>query len=191
MNQETLIYKLKIGDNLSFRELVEQFKDRVYNTCLGLLQNIEDAEDTTQEVFIEIHQSIYQFKAESKLSTWIYRIAVSKSMELLRKKKTKKRFAIIESIWKNTSAEIKDKSDFYHPGVSLENKERSAIVFKAIDKLPINQKTAFIMHKTEDLSYIEIADIMELSVSSVESLLFRAKQNLQKLLSDYYYKNEY
>ncbi len=190
MNQDSFIHKLKSGDNNSFCELVTQFKDRVYNTCLGLLQNIEDAEDTTQEVFIEIHQSIYQFKAESKLSTWVYRIAVTKSLELKRKKKSKKRFAVIESLWNNTSIETKDKSDFYHPGISLENKERAAILFKAIDKLPINQKTAFIMHKTEELSYAEVADIMELSISSVESLMFRAKQNLQKLLSDYYYKNE-
>ncbi|HMG16963.1 MAG TPA: RNA polymerase sigma factor [Saprospiraceae bacterium] len=190
MNEKSLISLLKAGDNSGFRELIALYKDRVYNTCLSLLQNIEDSQDITQEVFIEIHRSIHSFKAESKLSTWIYRIALTKSLELIRKKKTKKRFGRVESLWSNTSNEIEDKTDFYHPGISLENKERSAILFKAIDKLPVNQKTAFIMHKTEDLSYTEIADIMELSVSSIESLMFRAKQNLQKLLSDYYYKNE-
>ena len=74
--------------------------------------------------------------------------------------------------------------------MQLENKERAAILFAAIDKLPENQKTAFILAKLEDLSYSEIAEVMKITNSSVESLLFRAKQNLQKLLGAYYEKNE-
>lgn len=70
----------------------------------------------------------------------------------------------------------------------MENKERAAILFAAINKLPKNQKTAFILHKIEGLSYAEVADVMQATVSSVESLLFRAKQSLQKLLGDYYEK---
>jgi RNA polymerase sigma-70 factor (ECF subfamily) len=81
-------------------------------------------------------------------------------------------------------------SAFYHPGTQLENKEQSAILFKAIDQLPEKQKSAFILHKIEGLSYNEIADILNTSLSSVESLLFRAKQNLQQSLSEYY-KNNY
>jgi RNA polymerase sigma factor (sigma-70 family) len=124
------------------------------------------------------------------LTSWIYRIAVSKSLEFIRKQKRKKRFAFLQSL---TGAEniSSDKNTFYHPGIRIENKELAAILFKAIDKLPENQKAAFVLNKVEDLSYAEIAEVMKLSLSSIESLLFRAKQNLQKLLSDYYEQNKY
>ncbi|WP_255763399.1 RNA polymerase sigma factor [Fulvivirga maritima] len=77
-------------------------------------------------------------------------------------------------------------ADFVHPGVALENKERSQILMAHIDNLSENQKVAFNLHKLEGLSYQEISQVMQLSVSSVESLLFRAKKNLQKSLGNYY-----
>jgi RNA polymerase sigma-70 factor (ECF subfamily) len=79
-----------------------------------------------------------------------------------------------------------DAPNFFHPGVILEQKEKSAILFKAINNLPENQKTAFILSKIEGLSYLEISEVMQTSISSVESLLFRAKQNLQKELSNFF-----
>jgi RNA polymerase sigma factor (sigma-70 family) len=174
-----------------FSVLYETHKNMVYNLCLKYLQNIEDAEDVTQEVFVIIHNSLHQFKGESKISTWIYRIAVTRSLEFIRAKKRQKRFAFFQTIFTNEKGEVKtEASHFHHPGVQLENKERAAILFSAIDKLPENQKTAFILAKLEDLSYSEISEVMNISNSSVESLLFRAKQNLQKLLGAYYQKNE-
>ncbi len=191
LNEDEIVRALKAGNSSAYELLVKTFQKKVYNTCLGLLQNEEDAEDICQEVFIAVFQSINQFKGEAKLSTWIYRIAVTRSLEFLRMKKRKKRFAILQAIFTNEQGETKiQATNFVHPGVQLENKERAAILFKTIDKLPENQKTAFILHKVEDLSYTEIAAVMKLSLSSVESLMFRAKQNLQKLLGDYYEKNE-
>jgi RNA polymerase sigma factor (sigma-70 family) len=191
LDEEHFISELKEGKSSAFKELIETFKDKVFNTCISILQNNEDAEDLTQEVFVEIFESIHQFKGESKLSTWIYRIAVVKSLEFLRMKKRKKRFAFVQSLFGNESnVPDYDHPHFNHPGVQLENKERASILFAAIDKLPENQKTAFILHKIDDLSYKEIAEIMDITLSSVESLMFRAKQNLKKLLADYYDKNE-
>ena len=190
-NEQEIIKNLKNGDQSSFKLLVEHFQKKIYNTCLNLLQNIEDAEDVTQEVFVSVYQSIHRFKGESKLYTWVYRIAITKSLEYIRMKNRKKRFAFFQNLFSNEDGSIKNEpKHFYHPGVQLENKERAAILFSAIDKLPENQKTAFIFSKLEDLSYAEISEVMKLSVSSVESLLFRAKQNLQKLLKNYYNKNE-
>lgn len=178
-------------DDPEFKALYEKHEAMVYNLCLKYLQNVEDAEDVTQEVFITIHNSLHQFKGESKISTWIYRIAVTRSLEFLRAKNRKKRFAFFQNIFSNEKGEVKIEAfHFIHPGVELENKERAAILFAAIDKLPESQKTAFILSKLEDLSYAEIASVMKVSVPSVESLLFRAKQNLQKILGDYYEKNE-
>lgn len=187
MLEETqLIEQLKEGNQAAFKQLVESFQDRVYNTCLGLLQNAEDAEDQTQEVFITVFTSIAGFKGDSSLNTWIYRVAVNKCTDLLRKRSTQKRFAFLTSLFGDSYKEARGKSDFDHPGVALEKKENAKILFKAINGLPENQRIAFTLHKVEGLSYAEIASIMENSVSSVESLMFRAKQNLQKSLENHY-----
>src|SRR5450432_648445 len=151
----------------------------VYNTVLGIIQNAEDAEDIAQDVFVQVFESIHGFKEESKLSTWLYRIAVSKAMDHLRRKKRKKRFAFVQSIFGNNEELVNDPPDFFHPGIILENKQNAAVLFKAIKTLPQNQHTAFILNKIEGLSYQEISDIMKLSVSAVDSLLQRAKANLR------------
>jgi len=158
----------------------------VYNTALGLLQNTEDAEDTAQDVFMQVYDSIATFKEESKLSTWIYRITVSKSLDLIRKKKRKKRFAFVQSLYGKNDELAIDPPDFFHPGVKMENKENSAVLFKAVKRLPPNQQTAFVLNKTEGLSYNEIGEIMNLSGSAVDALLQRAKKNLQTSLHEYY-----
>jgi RNA polymerase sigma-70 factor (ECF subfamily) len=185
------IEALKKGDERAFRQLIEQFSEKVYNLCLGILHDHHDAEDATQEIFTTVYLSVSQFKGESKLSTWIYRVSVNKCQEHIRKRTRKKRFGFLTTLDK---AEIGDgssnRANFFHPGVALEDKERSAILFGAIEQLPENQKIAFSMHKLEGIPYEEVAEIMEVSLSSVESLIFRAKQNLKKLLGDYYEKNE-
>jgi RNA polymerase sigma-70 factor (ECF subfamily) len=190
LEDQHLIALIINKDQQAFKTLVELYSNRVYNTILGFVQHNEDAEDLAQEVFIEVYQSIHKFKGESKLYTWIYRIAVTKSLDHLKSKKRKKRFAFLQSIFGNEGTElITDKPHFDHPGVLLENKEHAKVLFYAISKLPENQQTAFTLSKVESLSYQEIAEVMQLSISSVESLLFRAKQNLQKLLKDYYENN--
>ncbi|HEY8660000.1 MAG TPA: RNA polymerase sigma factor [Hanamia sp.] len=186
MNERELISLLKKKDREAFKIIVETWQDMVYNTALGILQNEGDAEDTAQEVFIEVYESISSFKEESKFSTWLYRITVSKSMDHIRKKKRKKRFAFIQSLYGKNDGAMIEPPDFFHPGVSLENKENASALFKAIEKLSSNQKLAFVLSKIEGLSYIEIGEIMKLSDSAVDALLQRAKKNLQASLKEYY-----
>ncbi len=186
MDEKKLISGLTSGSETAFRELVDIFKNRVFNSSIGILQNAEDAEDISQEVFTEVFNSIHKFRGDSSLSTWIYRITITKSLDLIRKKKRKKRFAFITSLFGEGEKNFNEPSDFNHPGVEAENRELSAILFKAIDKLPQNQKIAFNLSKVEGLNYKEISEIMSVSVSSVESLLHRAKNNLKSLLSSYY-----
>jgi RNA polymerase sigma factor (sigma-70 family) len=190
LNERELIGLLKKKDRKAFKIIVETWQGMVYNTALGLLQNAEDAEDTAQEVFIQVYESVSTFKEESKFSTWLYRITVSKSLDHIRKKKRKKRFAFIQSLYGKNDGQMIEPPDFFHPGVKMENKENAAVLFKAVNELPANQKTAFILNKTENLSYREIAEVMESSESAVDALLQRAKKNLQKNLKEYYQKIE-
>ena len=188
MNEQELIELVKKRDRIAFKTLVETWQGMVYNTALGILQNAEDAEDVSQEVFIQVYESISSFKGESKFSTWLYRIAITKTTDHIRKKKRKKRFAFVQSLYGKNDGEIIEPPDFFHPGIHLENKENGAILFKAIEQLLPNQKAAFILSKTEDLSYKEIGEIMNLSEAAVDALLQRAKNKLKKILKNYYLK---
>lgn len=186
MNEWELIERLKQGDEAAFKQIVESSQGLVYNTALGIVQSPEDAEDVAQEVFVQLYESIKSFKGESKLSTWLYRVTVSKAMDHLRKKKRKKRFAFVQSLFGANDELVHDPPDFVHPGVSFDNKEKAKELFKAIDQLPEKQKVAFTLNRIEGLSYQEISEIMKLTVASVESLLHRARKNLRKTLESFY-----
>ncbi len=183
MNQsEELVEKLKLGDQAGFSAVVNEYQDMVYNTAIGIVQNAEDADDITQEVFVQVYLSIASFKGESKFSTWLYRITVSKALDHEKKRKRKKRFAFIQGLFGHHQEEEIHPVEFNHPGVQLENKEKAAGLFKALKELPDNQRVAFTLHKMEGQSHQEIAAIMNLSVYAIESLMARAKTNLKKAL---------
>jgi RNA polymerase sigma-70 factor (ECF subfamily) len=184
LDELQFIAELRNGNETAFRQLVEQYQAMIYNTALGMLQSATDAEDITQEVFIQVHRSISSFKGDSKLATWLYRITVTKTLEQLRRQKRKKRFAIIGSLFGTREEALP--AIFDHPGVLLENKERAKMLFWATRQLPDNQRVAFILNKTEGLGYKEVSEIMQVSTATVESLLYRAKQNLKKTLEAYY-----
>jgi RNA polymerase sigma-70 factor (ECF subfamily) len=178
-----LIERLKQGDEAAFRTLVERYQDLVYNTALGVVQNDTDAEDVAQEVFIQVYRSIGSFKSEAKLSTWIYRITTTRALDLLRARKSKKRFGLLKRLWETPEeSPVENIQDFNHPGVSLERKEQAAQLMAAIAQLPENQKVAFVLHKLEGLSYLEIAEVMGNTLPAIESLMHRARLNLRKIL---------
>jgi RNA polymerase sigma factor (sigma-70 family) len=116
----------------------------------------------------------------------MYRIAVTQSLDFIRKKKRKKRAGIVLQWLGVGEKESLDVVEFNHPGVIAENREQAAILFKAIEQLPENQKSAFVLQKVEGLSIQEIAGVLNTSEGAVESLLSRAKANLKKLLREYY-----
>ena len=184
-----LIRKLQEGDQMGFTTLMDLYQNMVYNTALGIVQNEEDADDITQEVFEQVYISIGSFKGESKLSTWLYKITISKSLDHIKKKKRKKRFGVVQSLFGGSDVEKYSPVEFNHPGVQLEQKERASELFAALKQLPDKQKIAFILHKVEGQSYQEIAEIMNKSLNAVEALMSRAKANLKTLLHNYYYKN--
>lgn len=188
MNAESaLIAQLKQGVESAFQFLFDTHKAKVYNTALVFLQNETEAEDIVQEVFIEAFRSIHRFNEQAKLDTWLYRITINKCIDYTQYKKRKKRFGIITSLFSNT--EIKEKivtENIEHPDVAVENQELTIILLQAIQKLPENQKAAFIITKIEDKSQKEAAAILQINEKALESLLQRAKQKLRELLANYY-----
>lgn len=174
----------------AFQQLVEKYQTLVINTCYGFLHNYQDAQDVAQEVFIDVYRSIEKFRNESKISTWLYRISVNKSLNYIRDNKKRTWFQSLDILFETEFKTGSSNSLSESPEEIIENKEKMDVIQQAIDKLAKNQKIAFTLYKYEDLSYKEIADVMNISVSSVESLLFRAKKNLQKQLISLYKKND-
>jgi RNA polymerase sigma-70 factor (ECF subfamily) len=189
MDESALQKDLKSGNPEAFKQFVDHYQSKVINTCYGFVHNREDAEDIAQEVFLEVYTSITRFREEAKLSTWIYRICVTKSLDFIRKKKRKKRFGFIRNIL-GVEKQIEQipASPTTNPQTNLEQQERARILQQAVDSLAENQRIAITLSKDEGFSYQEIADIMGTSVSAIESLIHRAKKNLQKKLYQYYEK---
>ena len=184
MNQPDIIVRLKQGDKTVYTEVVEQWQHMIYNTALSIVQNEEDAEDITQDVFVALYERIQDFREESTLSTWLYSITVRKALDLEKRKSRQKRGGFLQKIF--AVKESEEPVNFNHPGILLDNKENATVLFKALKKLPDKQRIAFTLHKMEGLSYQQIAAIMDTSLYAIESLQVRAKNNLKKILSDYY-----
>lgn len=187
MNDSALIGEIKNGNMQAFQTLVEQHQDLVVNTCYGFLRNRDDADDLAQEVFVEVYRALQTFREEAKLSTWLYRIAVNKCLNQIKKKKRRRWIRSLQTAFggEEEAEEIADES-MMNPLADLEQQERAKILQQAIAALAENQRIAFTLSKFDDLSYQEIAEVMGTTVSAVESLLNRAKKNLQKKLHDYY-----
>jgi RNA polymerase sigma-70 factor (ECF subfamily) len=191
MEESYLIKSIQEGDRKAFQMLVETHQRMVVNTCLGIVHNKIDAEDLAQDVFIEVFRSAGNFKGESKLSTWLYRIATNRSLNYLRNNKRRRFFQSIEEAFtggRNNNHEI-SQNDADQPDKNITDRERSEILHLAIDHLPDKQRIAFTLNKYEDLPYQQISEIMEISLASVETLIHRAKKNLQSQLLGRYKKN--
>ncbi|MCF8371313.1 MAG: sigma-70 family RNA polymerase sigma factor [Bacteroidales bacterium] len=192
MNEQEFIKTLKSGSEKAFGELVEKYQGLVTNTCYGFVMNKDDADDLAQEVFVEAHQGLANFREDSKISTWLYRIAINKSIDEIRRKTRKKRFAYLTSLFgkEDHPLPIADHNS-PNPHQQMESEERLAILNSAIDKLPGNQAIAFRLSKFEGLGGKEIAEIMDTSIPSVDALIHRAKANLKRQLYSGYSQGKF
>jgi len=170
-----LVQKIKNNDYTAFRTFYELYKDLTYNVCYRILNNKDDAEDATQDVFIKVFKSIKKFRGDAKLSTWLYQIAVNISLNYARRKKI---VAFLSLDFLLGKEEYFSDTSSASPYAELEKNESEMQVQQAIDALPARQRTAVILQRYEGLSYKEITEVMKTSLSAVESLLHHAKENL-------------
>lgn len=165
---------LKLGNAREFKKLFELHAPRVLNTALYVLGNLQDAEDVTQEVFKSVYLGLPGFKEEASVNTWMYRITLNKCNEFLRNKNRKKRKGILLSLFDSPSIETTET-----PELMYILKEEEWRLWQRIQGLPEKQRLAMTLFAMDDLSYQEIAGIMNVSVSAIESLLFRARTQLK------------
>ena len=184
-NSDTdLMLRLKNGEQDALRELVERHKLSVINLCLRFTGNRNDAEDLAQEVFIKVFQAAPRYEVKASFSTWLYRITVNLCMNHQRRKKILHFFSLNHK--KELGFQIEERTPEFavddQPDTEFERKELQQFVQNAIQSLPESQKTVLILYRYHDLSYKEIAETLETTVSAVESRLHRAKENLKKRL---------
>jgi RNA polymerase sigma-70 factor (ECF subfamily) len=188
MTDHEAIEMILRGNPDKYRVLVEKYQTMIFRTCMGFLHNSDDADDLTQEVFIQAYQSLNKFKGEAAFSTWIYRIAVNASLNRVRKNSRNPILNRLDSLFvvgkeREISLPAYDSAD---PESILINTEKSKWIQDALDSLPENQRTAIVLSKYDDLPQKEIAGIMQTTEGAVEALIQRAKSNLKLKLSSTY-----
>ncbi|MDZ7263892.1 MAG: RNA polymerase sigma factor [candidate division KSB1 bacterium] len=179
-----LMLRLKEGDQGAFRTLVERHKLTVLNLCLRFTGNRDDAEDLAQDVFIRVYQAAPRYEIRAAFTTWLYRIAVNVCLNHQRRKKILNFFSLNNRHSSSGAVEnhLPELVLPQRPDSDLERKELQQLVQNAIESLPENQKSVLILHRYHDLSYQQIATVLQTTVSAVESRLHRAKMNLKKQL---------
>jgi RNA polymerase sigma-70 factor (ECF subfamily) len=177
-NERLLVGKLKRGDEQAFAQLIHLYEHRVYAMAYRFTGSREDAEDITQETFLGILNSLNRFRGASKLSTWVYRIAMNHCLEHVRRRKA-------DTVPLNEELAITTSSPGDDPQRSAEQCEASDAVQSALLGLSSDHRQVVILHELQELTYGEIADALDIPVGTVKSRLFNALRKLKELLSDY------
>ena len=180
--EQDIVNRIIAGDMRAFESLVNDFKERVMNICFSYTNNLADAEDVSQEVFIEMYKSLQKFKCDSALSTWIFKIASSKSLDHIRKQKRIKRGAGLTSYIEDFKNNDWANGNRDEPDNELIQKQRKEWLYYGLSKLPKRQKEAFVLTQIEGMDQQAVSQIMETTVKSVEALLTRGRKKLKSIL---------
>lgn len=186
MIHEPIIRHVNVDTKILFQQLVQDYQEMIYNVCFRLLGNQQDAEDVAQDVFVRAYEKFELFKGDSQISTWLYRIAVNLSLNLIKRRKRVRWLTLDFDLNNNEALRIPEPKAEEQPDTELEQTELGKTIQQAIQSLPEKQKTAFVLHKMEGLSHQQIAEILDITVSSVEARIHRAKLSLRNKLINLY-----
>lgn len=190
IDERELIVAVAKGDRAAFKTLFDRHSPTTYNLCLRLLGNPDDAHEVAQDVFVTLWQKAASLRGESKLSTWLHRVAVNKSINF------RKRGGLLSKLKQIVSIDTDEVSleqqlpapETDRPDRQLETAEARIELAELMANVPERQRTVYLLHKLEGLSYQEIAEQLNLTIPSIESLMHRAKENLQKAMLANFHK---
>jgi RNA polymerase sigma-70 factor (ECF subfamily) len=174
IDESNLIGRIKKGDQSAFEELVRKYQDRIYNLCRYMLQDPQNAEDASQDAFLKAYRALKGFRPNSSFYTWIYRIAVTTCLDYRRKSRWEvfRREPLPEDLPSNE----------HSPHQLYESWEIADSIQQALQKLPEKLRAVIVLREIEGCSYEEIAEVLQLSVGTVKSRIWRARDQLRHLL---------
>jgi RNA polymerase sigma-70 factor, ECF subfamily len=182
-SDEQIVERALTGDAEAFGEIVQRWERRIFALSFGMLGREEDARDATQETFLAAFRNLRAFRGEAKVSSWLHRIAVNQCITRQRRAKVRNESAL-------DVEEERDAASFssplrYSPARVVEGRERTAAVRLAVNSLPIDLRQVVVMKEFEELTFQEIAAVLDLPLSTVKSRLYTALKQLQMRLQKF------
>lgn len=180
-SDQELARKAKGGQLSAFDELVLKYRKNVYAIAFRMTRNHSDADDLAQETFLRAYQALDSYKPGFEFRTWLYRIAVNASINHLKRKGRR----VEMSLEDNAGLDVAASTSSYNPGTGIEEKELREKIETAIQHLPLKLRSVFLLRTFEDLTYEEIAHVLNISKGTVMSRLSRARERLKTMLREY------
>lgn len=182
-SDEQIVERALTGDAEAFGEIVQRWERRIFVLSFGMLGREEDARDATQETFLAAFRNLRAFRGEAKVSSWLHRIAVNQCITRQRRAKVRSESALETEEEKNAAsfaAPIR-----YSPARVAEGRETSVAVRLAVNSLPVELRQVVVMKEFEELTFKEIADALDVPLSTVKSRLYTALKQLQMRLEKF------
>ncbi len=179
LSDADLVGRSRSGDNKAFEALVRRYQKLVYNVIYQMTRNHESASDLTQDTFLKAYRALPGFDTSKSFKPWLLKIATNSSLNLIRDQKGQQ--SLDQLLEDNPQIEPASTEDLEQ---EVEWRISHHMLFEALGKLPLLQRRVFVLRYQQDLPYEEIAEVCETSVSSVKSLLFRARENLRKIVAE-------
>ena len=181
---DVYVHKTVEGDVEAFNELVNRHHTKIYGLAYRMLGNAEDAEDATQETFLEAYKSIKTFRFQSQFGTWLYKVGINTCNQYIRKAKSRNR--MLDAYTEDTAARGMTEEWEVPERVVIKTEQRQ-VIQAAIDRLPPKQREVVTLYYMQQLKYKEIAEILNCSLGTVASRLNKAMQNLKTKLEKCYF----
>lgn len=176
------IKQVKKGDQSAFAEIVDLYKDKIYQLCYRMLGNTHEAEDIAQEAFIRAYVNIHTYDLDKKFSSWLYRIATNLSIDRIRKKKPDYYLDAEVSGTDGLTMYSQVAVDISLPEDEVETMELQETIQKAILKLPDKYRSVIVLKYIDELSLIEISEILNIPIGTVKTRIHRGREALRKQL---------
>jgi RNA polymerase sigma-70 factor (ECF subfamily) len=178
-SQLSLVRRAQAGDEQAFATLFQQHKSRVYSVCLLMTKDVAEAEDLTQEAFLQVFRTVGSFRGESAFSTWLYRVAVNTVLMRLRRRKSPPTISMDEPVNPESPSL---RRDFGGDDLELTGVVDRIALRRALDELPEGCRTIFSLHEVQGYQHHEIAELLDCSIGNSKSQLHKAKLKLRDLL---------
>ena len=173
---QALVERYRNGDREAFTELVVRYQRPIYNAAFWILHSVEDARDVAQVVFLKVAERLDEFDSQHRFFSWIYRIAVNESINLLRRNGREE--------WLDDEIDLPG-AETANPEAQASEAERSRHIQRALMKLAPNDRTVLMLRHFSEFSYQEIAEVLQIDEKTVKSRLFEARHRLRDALKDF------